>query len=117
MSVRKSGSRAVSLKLSARPEAMRRAHSWSLGWQSSTRSERVKARTCWRRTSGWKSGLDSRAIGTYDLRFTSGAPNVKRRYWENRFRHISSPDRGKFSKFFISRHEVVILEKLGGCQH
>ena len=26
-------------------------------------SERVKAWTCWRRTSGWKSGLDSKAIG------------------------------------------------------
>jgi hypothetical protein len=25
--------------------------------------------------------------------------------------------RGKFSKFFISRHEVVLLEKLDGCQH
>src|ERR1017187_5641140 len=62
MSVRKSGSRAVSLKSSARPEAMRPAQCWSLGCQSPTRSGRLKARTCWRRTSGWKSGLDSRAI-------------------------------------------------------
>ena len=62
MSVRKSGSRAVSLKSSALPEAIRPAQCWSLGCQSPTRSGKLKARTCWRRTSGWKSGLDSRAI-------------------------------------------------------
>src|ERR1039458_6657433 len=62
MSVRKSGSRAVSLKSSALPEAIRPAQCWSLGSQSPTRSGRLKARTCWRRTSGWKSGLDSSAI-------------------------------------------------------
>src|ERR1017187_1712346 len=62
MSVRKSGSRAVSLKSSALPEAMRPAQCWSLGCQSPTRSGRLKARTCWRMTSGWKSGLDSSAI-------------------------------------------------------
>src|ERR1017187_7321422 len=62
MSVRKSGSRAVSLKSSALPEAIRPAQCWSLGCQSATRSGRLKARTCWRMTSGWKSGLDSSAI-------------------------------------------------------
>src|ERR1035441_1678634 len=62
MSVRKSGSRAVSLKSSALPEAMRPAQCWSLGCQSPARSGRLKARTCWRRTSGWKSGLDSSGI-------------------------------------------------------
>src|ERR1035441_8733822 len=62
MSVRKSGSRAVSLKSSALPEAMRPAQCWSLGCQSPTRSGRLKARTCWRMTSGWKSGLDSSGI-------------------------------------------------------
>src|ERR1035441_744137 len=62
MSVRKSGSRAVSLKSSALPEAIRPAQCWSLGCQSSARSGRLKARTCWRRTSGWKSGFDSSAI-------------------------------------------------------
>src|ERR1017187_8325978 len=62
MSVRKSGSKAVSLKSSARPEVMRPAQCWSLGCHSPTRSGRLKARTCWRMTSGWKSGLDSSAI-------------------------------------------------------
>src|ERR1035441_6320997 len=62
MSVRKSGSRAVSLKSSALPEAIRPAQCWSLGCQSPTRSGKLKARTCWRMTSGWKSGLDSSAI-------------------------------------------------------
>src|ERR1039458_2641850 len=62
MSVRKSGSRAVSLKSSALPEAMRPAQCWSLGCHSPTRSGRLKARTCWLMTSGWKSGLDSKAI-------------------------------------------------------
>src|ERR1017187_7804079 len=62
MSLRKSGSRAVSLKSSARPEAMTPAQCWSLGCQSPTRSGTLKARTCWRMTSGWKSGLDSSAI-------------------------------------------------------
>ena len=58
----KSGSRAVSLNSSARPEVMRPAQCWSLGCQSPARSGRLKDRTCWRMTSGWKSGLDSRAI-------------------------------------------------------
>src|ERR1017187_8492446 len=62
MSVRKSGSRAVSLKSSALPEAMRPVQCWSLGCQSLTPSGKLKARTYWRRTSGWKSGLDSSAI-------------------------------------------------------
>ena len=62
LAARKSGSKAVSLKLSARPEAIRPAQCWSLGCQSPTRSGRLKARTCWRMTSGWKSGLDSSAI-------------------------------------------------------
>src|ERR1035441_6934186 len=62
MSVRKSGSRAVSLKSSALPEAMRPAQCCSLGCKSPTRSGRLKARTCWRRTSGWECGLDSSAI-------------------------------------------------------
>src|ERR1035441_7479296 len=62
MLVRKSGSRAVSLKSSALPEAISPAQCWSLGCHSPTRSGGLKVRTCWRRTSGWKSGLDSRAI-------------------------------------------------------
>src|ERR1035438_2968567 len=62
MSVRKSGRRAVSLKSFALPEAIRPAQCWSLGSQSPTRSGRLKARTCWRMNSGWKSGLDSSAI-------------------------------------------------------
>src|ERR1035438_10265097 len=62
MSVRKSGRRAVSLKSFALPEAIRPAQCWSLGSQSPTRSGKLKARTCWRMTSGWKSGLDSSAI-------------------------------------------------------
>src|ERR1017187_2316761 len=62
MSVRKPGSNSVSLNSSARPEAMRPAQCWSLGCQSATRSGKLKARTCWRTTSGWKSGLDSSAI-------------------------------------------------------
>jgi hypothetical protein len=40
---------------------MRPAQCWSLGCQSIARSGKVKTRTCWRRTSGCKSGLDSRA--------------------------------------------------------
>ena len=45
-----------------RLQAIRPAQCWSLGCQSPMRSGRLKARTCWRRTSGWKSGLDSSAI-------------------------------------------------------
>jgi len=39
-------SRAVSLKSSERPEAMRLAQCWSLGCQSPTRSDKLNARTC-----------------------------------------------------------------------
>src|ERR1019366_10092026 len=96
MSVRKSGSRAVSLKSSAFPDAIRPAQCWSLGCQSATLSGRLKARTCWRRTSGWKSGLDSRAIGIYDLRlaiYELGA---------------------NYSQFFLTAHGVVLQERVGG---
>src|ERR1039458_7447621 len=62
MSVRQSGSRAVSLKSSALPDAIRPAQCWSLGRQSATRSGRVKKRQYQDMTSGWKSGLDSSAI-------------------------------------------------------
>src|ERR1035437_3668748 len=62
MSVTKFGSRAVSLKSFAFLEAIRPAQCWSLGCHSPARSGRLQARTCWRMTSGWKSGLDSSAI-------------------------------------------------------
>src|ERR1035441_726735 len=78
MSVRKSGSRAVSLKSSALPEAIRPAQCWSLGSQYPTRSGRLKARTCWRMTSGWKSGLDSSAIC---LAAGYAATEKSRAYW------------------------------------
>src|SRR6266403_3193406 len=64
MSVIKSGSKSVSLKSSARPEAMSSAQCWSLGVKPSTRSGSLKERTCCRMTSGWKSGLDSTAIAS-----------------------------------------------------
>jgi hypothetical protein len=50
------------LNSSARPEATSVAQCLSLGCQATVCFGKVKDRTCWRRTSGWKSGLDSRAI-------------------------------------------------------
>jgi hypothetical protein len=73
----KSGSSAVSLKSSARAEAMRPAQCWSLGRQSPTPFGRLKARTYWRMTSGWRSGSDSRAIGIYDLRLAIYEPRAR----------------------------------------
>src|ERR1035437_7469880 len=103
MSVRKSGSRAVSLKSSALPEAMRPAQCWSLGCQSPTRSGKPKARTCWRMTSGWKSGLDSSAIclaaayaatgkSQAHLRCGKSGPGTGRADRKMEDRNISVPD-------------------------
>src|ERR1035437_8468841 len=103
MSVRKSGSRAVSLKSSAHPEAMRPAQCWSLGCQSPTRSGRLNDRTYWRMTSGWKSGLDSSAIclaaayaatgkSQAHLRCGKSGPGTGRADRKMEDRNISVPD-------------------------
>jgi hypothetical protein len=62
--------------------------------------------------------------GHWDLRFTIYERRAKRKtavlgkpvsaYLIAREEQVHP--RGKFGKLFISRHEVVLQEKLGGCQ-
>ena len=122
MSERNSGSSSVSLSSSARPEAMRLAQCWSLGCQAPASAGKLNARTCWRMTSGWNSGLDSTDMGIYELRFAIYKAGAKRAAWGNRFTacHGASgrpgDQRGKISVRVPTRHEELLHQEREGVQ-